>query len=163
MTMYELSGDWLTLMEMLEDPDADEQAIKDTLEGIEGAIEDKADKYAMIISNMKADGEKIKAEEKRLADRRRILDNRADYLKGILTETMYLTGKTRFKTALYSFNIQRNPPTVVIDATLAEIPEEYLVYADPIVNKKQLMVDIRSGKDLDGIAHIEQSESLRIR
>ena len=163
MTLYELTGDWLTLMDMLEDPDADEQAIKDTLEGIEGAIEDKADRYAMIINNMKADGEKIRNEEKRLAARRRMLDDRADYLKRVLTEAMYTTGKIKFKTALYSFGIQKNPPSVVLDVALSEIPEEYLEFAEPTVNRKQMLVDIRHGRDLEGIAHIEQSESLRIR
>lgn len=163
-TIHDLSAEWLAVLDMAEDPDVDEQAIRDTLEGIEGEIEAKADNYAVIINELKADAEKLKAEETRIANRRRGLENRAEYLKRVLTEVMYLTGKTKFKTALYSFGIQKNPPTVVIDtADLDAIPKEYLVYSDPTINKKQMLVDMRSGKDLDGIAHLAQGESLRIR
>ena len=38
-TLYQLTDDYLTLLEMAEDPDMDEQALMDTMEGIEGEIE----------------------------------------------------------------------------------------------------------------------------
>ena len=41
-SLYELTDDYLALLEMAEDPDMDEQALKDTMEGIEGVIEIKA-------------------------------------------------------------------------------------------------------------------------
>ena len=49
-TLYELTGEFLQLMNMLEDEDCDEQCIMDTLESVEYEIEDKADGYAKIIS-----------------------------------------------------------------------------------------------------------------
>ena len=48
-TLYELTADWLALMEMAEDPDIEEDVFMDTLEGIEGEIEIKADGYAKVI------------------------------------------------------------------------------------------------------------------
>lgn len=162
MMLRDLTAEWLTVYEMLEDPGADLQAIADTLEGIEGEIEAKADNYAVIINELKADAEKIRAEEKRLADRRRALENRVEYLKATLEGAMIATGKLKFKTPFYSFGIQKNPPTVIIDDA-EKIPPEYLVWTEPTVNKKQMLVDIRSGKDLAGVAHLEQTEGLRIR
>ena len=44
-SIYELTEDYMNLLAMAEDPDIDEQAFMDTLEGIEGALEDKADGY----------------------------------------------------------------------------------------------------------------------
>jgi hypothetical protein len=161
-TIRELTGEWLTVYDMLSDPDADEQAIADTLEGIEGEIEAKADNYAVIINELKADAEKIRNEEKRLADRRRALENRVEYLKSTLEGAMLATGKLKFKTPFYSFGIQKNPPTVIIDDA-EKIPPEYLVWTEPTVNKKQMLVDMRSGKDLAGVAHLVQTEGLRIR
>ena len=162
MMLRGLTAEWLTVYEMLGDPDADLQAIADTLEGIEGEIEAKADNYAVIINELKADAEKIRTEEKRLADRRRALENRVEYLKATLECAMYATGKLKFKTPFYSFGIQKNPPTVIID-NAEKIPPEYLVWTEPTVNKKQMLVDMRSGKDLAGVAHLEQTEGLRIR
>ena len=51
-TLYELTDDYLALLEMAEDPDIDEQALKDTMEGIEGALEIKAEGYAKIIRTL---------------------------------------------------------------------------------------------------------------
>lgn len=51
-TLFELVGDYLRLYEMADDPDIDPQAFADTMEGIEGAIEDKADGYACVIAKL---------------------------------------------------------------------------------------------------------------
>lgn len=162
MMLRDLTAEWVEVYEMLGDPEADLQAIADTLEGIEGEIEAKADNYAVIINELKADAEKIRNEEKRLADRRRSIENRVEYLKATLEGAMITTGKLKFKTPFYSFGIQKNPPTVIIDDA-EKIPPEYLVWTEPTVNKKQMLVDMRSGKDLAGVAHLEQTEGLRIR
>ena len=53
MTLYELTNDYAELLLMAEDPDTDPQAFADTLEGIEGAIEDKADGYAKVIRQIR--------------------------------------------------------------------------------------------------------------
>ena len=39
MTLYNLTNDYMNLLELAEDPDIDEQAFMDTLEGIGGALE----------------------------------------------------------------------------------------------------------------------------
>ena len=161
MTLHELTGEWIDLYEMMEDPDCDPQAIADTLEGLEGEIEEKADNYAVIISTLKADSAALKAEEERLHSRRKAIDNNIERMKRNLENMMFTTGKIKFKTLRYSFGIQKNPPSIVLDG--GTIPEEYLIPAEPTVNKKQMIVDIRAGRDLTGVAHIEQTESLRIR
>ena len=47
--LYQLTNNYETVLNMLYDEDVDEQMILDTLESIEGEIEDKADGYAKII------------------------------------------------------------------------------------------------------------------
>ena len=49
-TLYELTGQYMDLMEMAEEADPD--VLRDTLEGIEGEIEDKADNYAKVIRTL---------------------------------------------------------------------------------------------------------------
>ena len=54
-SLYELNQAWQELANMLYQDDVDEQCILDTLESIEGEIEDKADNYAYIIAEIKND------------------------------------------------------------------------------------------------------------
>jgi hypothetical protein len=37
------------------------------------------------------------------------------------------------------------------------------VQQDPTIDKKKIKEDLKAGVDLEGIAHLEQTESLRIR
>lgn len=165
MTLYELTSEYLDLLAMLEDPDVDEDLINDTLEGIDGELEAKADGYARVMRQMDADAKAIKAEEERLANRRKSLENRSAALKSRLQQMMEITGKVKFKTELFSFGIQKNPARVVIDDP-SRIYEDYLIEQEPKIDTmaiKEALKDPEEAALWDGIAHLEQTESLRIR
>lgn len=161
MTLYELTDDYRNLLEMAQNPDIDGQAIKDTLEAIQGDIEEKADGYAKVIKELSADTDKITAEIKRLTDRKNTIQNNIAYMKQSLTAAMTVTGNTKFRTDLFSFNIQKNPPALVVDDEKA-IPQEYLIPQEPKVDKKAIIDFLKGGNDVP-YAHIEQSEGVRIR
>ena len=164
MTLYELTNDYAELLLMAEDPDTDPQAFTDTLEGIEGAIEDKADNYARVIRNLEADAAACDAEAKRLRNKKQTIENNIKRMKSALQYAMQVTGKRKFKTPLFSFNIQKNPAAVVVDEQYIEnIPERFLVRKDPEINRKAIKDAINAGEDLEGLAHLEQTESLRIK
>lgn len=93
---------------MLYDGETDEQIILDTLESIDGEIEQKADTYAKLIKNMEADIETLSKEEDRLRERRKAIENRKQRLKDALQANLEFIGKTRFKTALFSFSVANN-------------------------------------------------------
>lgn len=126
-TLYEITGDYLRLLEMLEDEgNLDPQAFKDTLEGIEGEFEIKADGYARIMKELDAEAGKYDAEIQRMTARRDSLNNRSRMLKQHLYDGMKDIGKLKFKTDLFSFGIRKNgglpPVQIVPDVT---IPLEY--------------------------------------
>ena len=81
-------------------------------------------------------------------------------MKEALQNAMFITGKTKFKTDLFSFNIQKNPPRLVIDRP-EEIPEEYLIPQEPKIDTSAIKEALKR-QELP-FAHLEQSESLRIR
>ena len=70
------------------------------------------------------------------------------------------TGKRKFKTDLFSFGIQKNPPTVVVDQK-DKIPEEYWKAQEPKLDKTALKKWLKD--NAEEYAHLEQSEGLRIR
>lgn len=162
-TLYELTNDWLMLMEMAEDPDIEEDVFMDTLEGIEGEIEIKADGYAKVIRQLEHDAEACGVEAKRFTEKKKFLENKIDRMKKSLQGAMETTGKTMFKTELFSFNIQNNPVSVVVEADIKDIPDKYLKPADPTVDKKLLKEDLKAGVELDGVAHLVQTRGLRIK
>ena len=164
MTLYELSDDYMNLLTMAEDPDIDPEAFADTLAGIEGAIEDKADGYAKVIRTLEGDAAACDAESKRLRNKKQIIENNIKRMKSALQYAMEATGKTKFKTALFSFGIQKNPAAVVMDEGYIEnIPERFLIPQDPVIDRRAIKEALKNGEDLEGIAHLEQGESLRIR
>lgn len=161
-TLYELTDEYLQLDAMMSDPDIDPQTIADTMEGIEGEIEIKAEGYAKIIQIHKAKIAAIEKEIERLQAMKNLEASNIKRMQSALQYSMELTGKLKFKTPLFSFGIQKNPPSVVIDDQTL-LPEEYLIQQEPKIDKKALLADIKNGRMLEGIAHIEQGQSIRIR
>ena len=43
------------------------------------------------------------------------------------------------------------------------IPERFLKYSDPTINKTAIKEAIQNGEDLEGLAHLESKNSLSIR
>ena len=90
-----------------------------------------------------------------------VFDNRVNALKQNLFNTMKSTGKTKFATDLFSFNIAKNggKQTLTIDGY---VPEEY---TKTIVENDtdKIRADLEAGKELS-FAHLEpRGESLRIK
>ena len=138
MRLYELTEQYDGVMNLLYDGETDEQTILDTLESIEGEIEDKADNYAKIIKTMTAEAEAIKSEEDRLHKRRMTLENRAKWLKDTLQANLEFIGKTKFKTELFSFSVSQNgwKRPLAITENMEEMPGKYLMAQSPWPNKE---------------------------
>ena len=159
--LYELNQNYEKVLNMLYDEDIDEQMVFDTLESIEGEIEDKADGYAKIIKELEAKRDARKVEAKRLTENAKVFDNRVNTLKQNLFNTMKSTGKTKFATNLFSFNIAKNggKQTLTIDG---DVPKEY---TKTIIENDtdKIRADLEAGKELP-FAHLEpRGESLRIK
>ena len=162
--LYELTGAALTLRNLLLEGDLDPEAIKDAIENNNEDITLKLENCAKVIKDIESDIAGLKAEEERLANRRKTYENNIKALKSKMQEALLATGERKLKGQLFSFNVQTNPPSVVIDEQYIEnIPEAYITKPEPVVNKKKLLEDLKAGVDLDGIAHLETSESIRIR
>ena len=159
--LYELTGDFIQLQQMLYDGDIDEQTFNDTLETVNYVIEEKADNYAKIMKNIDSDIAGIKAEEKRLADKRKSLEGRKKGLKNNLEHSMKVLGKTKFKTQLFSFRIQKNPAKLVIDYE-DKIPQEFYIKQEPKLDNSALKEAIKNGLKIEGVGLI-QGEGLRIK
>lgn len=80
-SLYNLSGDFAELRDMLTDPDADQEAVSDTLEGLQLEIADKVDGYAAVYAEIEGKKATITEEIKRLTDLKKACDNAQDRMK----------------------------------------------------------------------------------
>jgi hypothetical protein len=164
-TLYELTGQMQALLALMEDPDVDPQIVEDSLEAISGEIEVKADGYARVMAELEARKTAVKAEKDRLAALESSLGKNIDRMKESLKTSMIATGKTKFKTDLFSFSVQKNPPKVVIDDP-SRIYDDFLIPQDPKIDTAAIKNALKNADEAplwEGIAHLEQGESLRIK
>lgn len=163
-SIYELTDQYKTVEGMIYDGETDEQTILDTLEAIECEIEEKADNYAKLIKNMKSDAEALEAEEKRLRSRRMSLENRAARLKDTLQANLEFIGKTKFKTALFTFSIAANggKQPISITENLGDIPNKYLIVQPPVIDKDAVR-ELLAEKEVEWAKLEPRGKSLRIR
>lgn len=128
MTLYELRMEYKVLLEMAEDPETDAEIIADTLECIDGELEDKADNCAVVITEMLSDADKIDTEIKRLQERKKALQKNVDTIKSQLMQTMVLSGKRKIQTTNHTFTVRKNGgklPIILNEGVTAEnLPEE---------------------------------------
>lgn len=161
LSLYQLTNNYEAVLNMLYDEEVDEQMILNTLEAIDGEIEDKADNYAKIIKELEAKLNARKEEAKRLTESVKVFENRVKVLKSNLFNSMKKTGKTQFTTDLFSFNISKNggKQTLTIDG---EVPEEYIKTITENDTDKIRQV-LEKGEKLT-FAHLEpRGESLKIK
>ena len=161
--LYEITGEYLTLCQMAEDADVDATVFAATLASIQGELEVKADSYAMIITNLNGDVEKIDKEIERLSHMKKVLKNRTNHLKNNLENAMKMMDVRKLKTDFRSYSIQKNPQSLnIIDES--KIPAEYLISQDPKLDRTRLLADVKANpKKFAVIAETKQTESLRIR
>ena len=163
-TLYELTDQYQSIMNMLYDGETDEQLVMDTLESIDGEIEDKAANYAKIIRMMLADAEILKDEETRLYARRKSLEMRAQRMKDNLQANLEFIGKTKFKTALFSFSVAKNGGKQPLEITenLGEIPGKYLIPQPPVPDKEAIR-QLLAEKEVDWAHLAPYGKHLNIR
>ena len=166
-SLYELTGDYAKFAEIAQQGDLDDdmQAMLDgALANLADDIEVKLENYAKVIKNFESDIEGLKKEEDRLAGKRKILENRVKSMKTAMRDAMIATGKLKVKGDLFSFTVRNNAPSVVMDTYYVyNVPEKYLIPQAPKIDRKLLAEDLKDGAALEGIAHLESSQSILIK
>lgn len=165
-TMYEITADMAFLYELMEQGELDPEALKDALTVSKEELAIKLEAYAKVIKEIEAENDAIKKEIERLTAKKKANENHIASMKeamkfGVITAE---PETKKIKTDLFTFGVQNNAPSVVMDEQYIEnIPAEYLRLKEPEVDKKKILEDLKAGKNLEGLAHLEQTSSLRIR
>ncbi|MBT2600909.1 MULTISPECIES: siphovirus Gp157 family protein [unclassified Oceanobacillus] len=158
-SLYDLTQDFLQVQSLIDDGG---EGLRDTLESIDLAIEDKLENIGKVIRNLDGEAEMLKAEEKRLSDKRKAIEANQKRLKMYVEDQLILTGKDKVKTGIFTFAMQNNPPSLkVLDEKI--LPKRFFIEQEPKLDKKALKEELKSiGHDMPGV-ELVQGKSLRIR
>lgn len=169
-TLFEIGADFLRLQEMAEDPEIDQEAIKDTFEAIEGEFNDKVESWLKVIRNLQEDTlarERMMddLEKKNEADLRTI-----DRMKGTLKQIMEATGLKKAGGAVLSATVcgvGGKRPLVWADGIKEDarlLPQKYqkveTVYK---ADTEAIRADLDAGIEVPGVEYGDRGTYLKVK
>ena len=155
MTLYEIDNAIREVLESAADPETGELVDEELLEQYDKLIMDrdqKVENVGLFIKNLEADAKAIREEEKALADRRRAAENKAEHLRNYL---QFCLGGQKFSTPRLTVSFRKSKKLEFDEAHLYDIPEDYLRYKEPELDKKRITEALKAGEDIPGCSLVE--------
>ena len=152
-TLYEIDEEILNCVDM----ETGEIIDVERLGQLQLAREDKVEGIALWIKNLLSDASAIKEEEDKLAQRRKVNENKAKNLKEYLSN--FLNGQ-KFKTPKVSISYRKSESVEVAD--LSKLDDDYLKFAEPTVDKTKVKKALKAGTVLQGVSLVE-NQNIQIR
>lgn len=155
-TLYELTGNYKTLLDLAGSMDENElQTFNDTLDAVMGEIEVKADGYAAVMTEIKGRANTVSTEINRL----KAIEDRLNFtikrMEDRLKTAMEEIGKKEIKTDLHRFKIVGNGGLKPLDIDEGCVPEEYTkTEVKQVPDKDKIRKALESGECLT-FAHLE--------
>lgn len=163
-TLFEIASEYRQDVEKLSDLDLPPEAVKDTLEGLSGALEAKATNIASLVRNLEVTAEAIKDAEAQMAKRRKAIENRIEAIKDYTLNVMVANKIEKIETPFFKVSVAKNPPAVdVYDP--AQIPAHFMRQPEPpppSPDKTAIKESLKLGENVPG-CRLAQSLSLRIK
>lgn len=162
-TLFDLTGEYLQALDVLTDPEIDEQVVSDTLEGLLGAIEVKSEGYIAVLNRLDMELTACRKHEQEWKARKQIRENAIKRLKKALTDTMVAIDKTEIAAGDVKIKLVNNGGLLplIVDED-AEIPDRFkkIIYeTDNSLIRKAL----DNGEDLPFARYGERGKGIRIK
>ena len=156
-----LNSDYQANEELVNNESGEINTLENILDGLEIDFKEKVDNIACFIKNLNADIEALKTEEKALAERRRIKENKVENLKRYLTDGLIQAGYTKFETPRCSVSFRKSKSLDIGEG--ADIPEAFMITkTEQVPNKKAIKEAIEGGMLIDGVA-IHENNNIQIK
>lgn len=155
MTLYEIDKAIQEALEGAVDPESGEIIDEELLAAYDQLRMDrdqKVENIGLYIKNLEADAAAIKAEAKNLTARAKAAENRAEHLRNYL---QFCLDGQKFQSPRLSVSFRRGTKVEVDQNRLFEIPDDYLRYKDPEVDKKRVSEALKAGEDIPGCTLVD--------
>lgn len=162
MKLYEIKGALRAALDRIEvDEETGEIINAADLDAVEAEAREKLESTALYVRELNAEADALKDEIERLTDRRRSLEKRSTFLKGLMLQGIDALGATKLKTPMVTISV-RTSKAVELDAdALGKIPESF-VRVKREADKTAIKAAIEGGFEVPG-AHLVENRSLTMR
>lgn len=158
MKLYEITNEIAALNSIESDDEGMAQAISDTLDGISGELESKAQAVVLFIKNIESDAESISAEIERLQSRKKAIINKSESVREYLRFNMEKAGIQKIECPLFTIRCQKGREIAVIE-NQESLPDEFVTVKTEIKpDKNAIAKALKEGIDVPG-ARLELSKS----
>ena len=158
MNIYEIDH---AIMDLF-DPETGECLDEEKLADLQMAHDKKLENMGCWVKDLDAEAAAIRTEEKSLADRRRVIENKAERLRAFLGR--YIGEGNRFQSARCAIS-WRKSESVKVDIELLKqdpLSDNYLRFKDPDVNRAEIKKAIKDGTPVMG-AEIVINQNMQIK
>lgn len=161
--LYDLTGQMIGLRNLMEDGDVDPTVLQDTLDGLTGDIEVKAEGLLGYVANISADAAAIDAEIKRLQARKIAMTNQQRALRDYLKHNMISADIQKITCPLFSVTLIKPKPMVAIldKKALPDSMVKTTVTVAPI--KADILKALKAGLGVSGATLGESDYGLLIK
>ncbi len=152
-SLYSLTTEFATLLDAISEGEIPEEAIADTLEGLQGEIDEKIDNVLDAFKTLKAEAEAIRAEEKHLADRRKRKEAAAERIREYLSAELQKLGKAKHESARHALSF-RSSKKVIVDE------EQFKVWCADNNRADLLRITVKTEPDKSAIGEALKTEEI---
>lgn len=160
MTLYEIDQAIQAALEGAVDPESGEIIDEELLAAYNQLQMDRDTKIENIgcfIKNLEADAKAIKEEAKTLAARAKAAENKAGHLREYL---QFCLAGEKFQSPRLAVSFRRSTKVEVDENRLFEIPDDYLRYKEPEVDKKRVSEALKAGEAIPGCTLVESTSMI---
>lgn len=160
--LYLIASEYRAAADKLADLELPPEVVADTLEGMSGELETKAQNVALMVRSLEATAAACKQWSKDAAERAKAIESRADSLRHYLASNMERCGLEKIEGPGVRIGWRKSSAVVVDEPDL--IPAEFMRQPEPpppAPDKKAIADAIKAGQEVPG-AHVEHRRNLQI-
>ena len=162
-SLYAIAEEYRSACAVLSNLDLDAQTVADTLEGISGDLEAKAQNVAHVIRAIDADAVAVKQWAKDAAERAKALEARSEALRDYLSRSMQACNITKITGPGVALSFRASHSVVIDEPAL--IPAQFMRQTPPpppSPDKDAIKAAFKLGAEVPG-ARIETRTNLQIK
>ena len=164
MNLYEIDKAYLDVIEngfSFDDETGELLFDESMMDQLEGEFNTKIDNICAYIKNQEALKSGISDEIKSLNDRKKSVDRKIDYLKGLITDSMARRDVKKLETPRNKISFRKSVSVNVLDES--QIDGSYFVEKmERKLDKKTLLADLKNGVEVDG-AELLEKQNIQIK
>ena len=162
MKLYELASSYNTILDA---EDMSDEQIVEHLDNIQAQFKDKAISIGKVVLSLKAEAKGVEAELNRLAQRKRSLEHKAEWLESYLLDNMIMAKQDKIEGDVFNVSVKTNPPSVTItDDTLIPSTFKKLIPESWQTLKTDILKHFKdTGEIIAGVEIVKDKKRVEIR